>query len=162
MGETLDSWPAGANFIFRINIANVGAAGAGAIELIYAAGEGSEFELLYGLVGNADTVSRAVDVRIDNGTTGEDLAWIIRQRSVDAAQQQSFPGPGLGSATVGESGPARYIVAGPCRLRMAVNAVADGQDADFAGAFRIKGARPIRSTVGQGAEVVTVTTERVV
>ena len=162
MSNEIDTWPAGATFVFDIDIANVATAGAGAIELIYTAGEGNEFELLYGLVGNADTVARTVDVRIDTGTSGADLVWIIRQRSVDAAQQQSFPGPGVGSATLGESGPTRYIVSGPCRLRMAVNAVADGEDATFAGAFRIKGAVPTRTTVGQGAEVVTVNTERVV
>jgi len=161
MGETTDSWPAGATFIFNILIANEAAQGAGNIELIYTAEEGTEFEVLFGTILNADTVARDVSARIDTGTSGEDLIQLENQ-SMGAGATLGFPKSHTGGASALGANAGRYLVSGPMRLRLLVESVADGQDARFRGALRLKGQAPTRSTVGQGAEVVTVTSERVV
>ena len=160
MGETLDTWPAGATFVFHINIANEGAAGASDIELIYQAGEGSEFELLYGRIVNDDTVNRVVQAFIDTGTSGQNVGQLDSQ-TIAAGGGMGIPkSPVTGTDAAASS--TRWIVSGPMRLRMLVASVADGQDATFGGVLRIKGQSPTRTTVGAGTEVVTVNMERVV
>ena len=159
MSNEIDAWPAGATFLFHINIANEGAAGASNVELIYTPGEGSEFEILYGLITNGDTVARTLQAYIDDGTN--DIVNLESQ-SMGAGARLGFPKAFAAGAVEGASNPGRYLISGPMRLRMIANSVADGQDATFAGAFRIKGAIPIRSTIGAGTEVVTVNIERVV
>src|SRR3990167_6669521 len=91
MSETTDSWPAGATFMFHINVANEVAAGASDIELIYSPGEGNEFEVLYGTIINADTVARATQVLIDTGTSGENLAILLTTLSTGAGSARGFP-----------------------------------------------------------------------
>ena len=161
MSNEIDAWPAGATFLFNILIANEAAAGAGNIELIYTAGEGNEFEVLYGMIVNLDTVARTLQAYIDTGTSDENVVNLDSQ-SLGAGAGLGFPKAAALGANEASGNPGRYMVSGPMRLRLISNSVADGQDARFRGALRLKGAIPTRSTVGQGTEVVTVTTQRVV
>lgn len=159
-----DEYRDGATFIFNINIAN-DSSGASDIALIYTAGEGNEFEVLYGMIENLDSSARRAIVQIDGGVSDDDLAFLLDNNTLASTGLSSFPTGGSNAEsssheTVLNAG-ARLIVSGPMRLRMRLIAVALSQDVTFSGALRIRGGIPTRATSGAGTPVVTVAVERV-
>ena len=154
----------GATFVFNILIANQATQGAGDIELVYTAGEGNEFELLYGMVENLAGQATRIIVRIDFGTNGEDIVWVLDNNTLADTGMTAFPSPSANAQSTALESALDKIpkISGPCRLRIQAVNVPDGQDIRFSGALRIKAGIPTRATVGQGTEVVTVTAERVV
>src|SRR3990167_5169346 len=140
MGETLEMWPAGATFLFDILIANEAAAGAGNIELIYTAGEGTEFEVLYGSIFNEDTVARTGRAIIDDGTNL--IVEVAQRASIANGTYRGYPSAQVSVDNGPSAAGVRFLVSGPMRLRLVVESVADGQDARFTGVLRIKGQPP--------------------
>lgn len=163
IGLTHDTWPGGATYVRRTTITNQAGQGASNVELIFTpAGEGEEFEILYGSILNGDTVGRQCRAEIDDGTSDESIARVFLE-TVSGGAVSAFPAADApGDGTMLAAG-ARLLISGPMRLRLMVVSVADGQDATFAIVLRLRGSNaPTMTTVGAGTETVSDDINRVV
>lgn len=160
MTETLDTWPAGATWLYSSNIAN-DAAGASDITWTVTVPVGSEAEILYGLIFNGDTVARNCTVQIRDDTPAGFVDLITRAVSVAAGAVRSFPVANASADNGGVAAGTRLLVSGGMDVQATVAAVALSQDGTFNLAMRIKGSVPTVATTGGGVEVVTITIQKV-
>jgi hypothetical protein len=165
MGETLDSWPAGATFVFQGTVAEDATAGTHVVSLIVAPGEGAEFEVDMGrVVIGATATSQSVSIRIDDGTNI--LAIIYLGSHTTSGLRVQFPFTGTQGANVDLPfimGPrAGYRISGPMRFIMEVTTTAVSVTQTFAVVCRIKGPMPTTTLADTvGAPTLATNTRRV-
>jgi len=161
MTDMIDSWPAGATWLYRSNVAN-DAAGASDITWLVVPGEGSELIVIAASIQNLDTVARTLSIVLETDTAGETIAPLVASVSTAASATRVWPVAtviGDNGAISGSGMP--LIVSGPMRILATASAIALSQDAEFTILARIKGAVPTVTTTGGGTEVVTIRIERV-
>ncbi len=151
-------WPRGATWIYQAAITNDGT-NAGNHVYTVLAGEGNEFEILYGSLFNGDTVSLNGSSFIDDGTNrGPYVAGIL---SIGAGAYMPIPSLQESSSNTSVQNP-RLLVSGPMRLVTVLEGVNTLDDSAFFMALRIYGGQPTVTLTSPTDATEVVNTDRVV
>lgn len=141
----------GQTLAYQVEITNDGD-GSGNISVTVDPSGGDEFELLYAVLFNGDTVDRTGLVLIREGESGTNLALgqPLEPVTVTAATRKRIPDSNR-----------RYMVSGSMDLLVQLQAVAASQNARIGLVLRIFGRPPTIAEVGQGTTpTITINTER--
>jgi len=161
MAETLDSWPAGATWVFQGSVAEDATAGTHVCTLTVTPGAGNEMQVLYGRILEGNTATAQLPIaRITDGTN---LLADFINGIVDTSANigRSFPSlvapANNANQFVGTVMQSNLMVSGTQVLLLQVSTAAVSVTQTFAVVARIKGEKPtavLNDTIGTSTNTV--------
>ena len=151
---TEEDW---ATWIYQADITS--GTGDGDATFTVTAGVGNEAEILYAQLFNGDTVTRVVQLIIDDGTNEFDR---LLDTNCTAGARQSWPVINEQADGGTTAGPGRYLIAGPMRLVATIVGLGSTDDVAFSLTCRINAGVPTVVEAASGTETVNINVEQVV
>lgn len=158
VGQEGQTWPGGLTYVFQGTIAEDATAGTHICTATITPGQGTEFQVLYGMIIGGNTATAQVaTVRVTDGTNI--IAEWKNTTTTSASVHMSFP-VGIADAVGGNlvtSGQPSFIVSGTMQLILQVSTAAVSVTQSFSVACRIHGAKPtvvLNDTIGTSTNTV--------